>query len=149
MGSGICCPAQAKTGSRDGELEHVAEAEPDVLQRAQSSDRLARISNSERLVDKAVTSAICRSTGRRNSLRYVPGEQELCFRTHTTKTPAEKDLIKVSIRHNPNLRKFSQLKDEGIQALADAATREIIPKGNVLMSEGDLNNAVFLRCDQW
>ena len=81
--------------------------------------------------------------GRSSSLKYRAGEPDLCYRPPQAKTQEEKQLITKLISSNPNLKKLAPLSEEQIRQLVDVAWKEVVPKGTLLMSEGDLNNAAF------
>eukprot|EP00929_Paragymnodinium_shiwhaense_P084476 TRINITY_DN45173_c0_g1_i1.p1 TRINITY_DN45173_c0_g1~~TRINITY_DN45173_c0_g1_i1.p1 ORF type:complete len:866 (-),score=244.80 TRINITY_DN45173_c0_g1_i1:440-3037(-) len=84
-----------------------------------------------------------RSTGRSNSLRFVPGDFELILRPAVEKSTADRELIAAVLRSNENLHKQAPLEESHIQKLVDVAMREVVKVGHPIFSEGDISTETF------
>jgi len=83
----------------------------------------------------------CRTMGRSNSLRFT-GDQELSWRPPYDKVPKERHQLAACLKNHPNLKRLA-LSDNQIDMLVDGAFKVFVEPGEVVMSEGDLDNATF------
>eukprot|EP00931_Biecheleriopsis_adriatica_P049910 TRINITY_DN28884_c0_g1_i1.p1 TRINITY_DN28884_c0_g1~~TRINITY_DN28884_c0_g1_i1.p1 ORF type:complete len:874 (-),score=161.01 TRINITY_DN28884_c0_g1_i1:90-2711(-) len=84
-----------------------------------------------------------RTMGRSNSLTFTRGDLELSYRPPSQKNAEEKRKLAESLRGNPKLRRLANFGEPQIDLLVATAHKEIFEKGEVLMTEGELDNKIF------